>query len=127
MNIFGRPNKKIDIYDKIALLFFSLWIIIFLLNSSFAGTWNEKPVMCEQKEIALQAVKDKGEIPMFTGIQSTKVRNKEGLSVVPAHIPIQLFVNIKTKTYTIMEYHPSYNSACVISFGNDWKSIGAKS
>ena len=127
MNIFGRPNKKIDIYDKIALLFFSLWIIFFLLNSSFAGTWNEKPVMCEQKEIALQAVKDKGEIPIFTGIQSTKVRNKEGLSVVPAHIPIQLFVNIKTKTYTIMEYHPSYNSACVISFGNDWKSIGAKS
>ena len=127
MNIFGRPNKKIDIYDKIALLFFSLWIIIFLLNSSFAATWNETPVMCEQKEIALQAVKDKGEIPIFTGIQSTKVRNKEGLSVVPAHIPIQLFVNIKTKTYTIMEYHPSYNSACVISFGNDWKSIGAKS
>ena len=127
MNIFGRPNKKIDIYDKIALLFFSLWIIIFLLNSSFAGTWNEKPVMGEQKEIALQAVKDKGEIPIFTGIQSTTVRNKEGLSVVPAHIPIQLFVNIKTKTYTIMEYHPSYNSACVISFGNDWKSIGAKS
>ena len=51
----------------------------------------------------------------------------KGLSVVSAHIPVQLFVNLKTKTYTIMEYHPSYNSACVLSFGDDWKSIGSKS
>ena len=128
MNTFGRPNKKIDDYDKIAFMFFFLWILIVLINTyAHAGEWNEKPVMCEQKEIALKAVKDKGEIPIFTGVQSTKVRDKEGLSVVSAHIPVQLFVNLKTKTYTIMEYHPSYNSACVLSFGDDWKSIGSKS
>ena len=116
-----------DPYSKIVFLLFSLWIFFLLLNAqSFAGTWNEKPVMCEQKEIALKVVKDKGEIPMFTGIQSTKVRDREGLSVVPAHLPIQLFVNLKTKTYTIMEYHPSYNTACVLSFGDDWKGVGEK-
>jgi hypothetical protein len=32
MNTFGRPNKKIDVYDKIAFLFFSLWIIVLLLS-----------------------------------------------------------------------------------------------
>ena len=96
-------------------------------TSVLAGEWNEKPVMCEQKEIALEAVKAKGEIPLFTGVQSVKVRDKDGLSDVPAHVPVQIFVNLKTKTFSILEYHPSYNSICIIGYGDNWKQLGGKS
>ena len=92
-----------------------------------AGEWNDKPVMCEKKEIALQAVKAKGEIPFITAIQSTKVRDTDGLSDIPAHVPLQIFVNLKTKTFSILEFHPSYNSICIIGYGDDWTMLGEKS
>tara|TARA_B100001093_G_scaffold105474_1_gene97778 strand:- start:15738 stop:16097 length:360 start_codon:yes stop_codon:yes gene_type:complete len=92
-----------------------------------AGEWNDKPVMCEQKDIALKAIKDKGEIPLITAIQSTKVRDTDGLSDVPAHVPLQIFVNINTKTFSILEFHPSYNSICIIGYGDDWTMLGEKS
>tara|TARA_B100000965_G_scaffold406115_1_gene443252 strand:- start:3586 stop:3939 length:354 start_codon:yes stop_codon:yes gene_type:complete len=96
-------------------------------TSAFAGEWNEKPVMCEQKEVALEAIKAKGEIPLITGVQSVKVRDPDGLSDIPAHVPMQIFVNLKTKTFSILEYHPSYNSICIIGYGDDWKQLGEKS
>ena len=40
---------KLDIYNRIALIFFSLWIS-FTVTAAYAGQWNDKPVMCEQKE-----------------------------------------------------------------------------
>tara|TARA_R100000657_G_C4576333_1_gene40150 strand:+ start:24 stop:380 length:357 start_codon:yes stop_codon:yes gene_type:complete len=117
MNIFGKQKMRSN---------FILFFLFFITTSAFSGSWNDKPVMCEQKDIALKVVKDKGEVPLFTGIQTTKVYGKDGLSTIPVHIPIQLFVNFKTKTYTVMEYHPSYNTVCVLSFGDDWKSVGEK-
>ena len=117
MNTFGRQKMN----DRVSSDLYAQ-----RTTSAFSGSWNDKPVMCEQKDIALKVVKDKGEVPLFTGIQTTKVYGKDGLSTIPVHIPIQLFVNFKTKTYTVMEYHPSYNTVCVLSFGDDWKSVGEK-
>jgi len=115
----------------LAYLFAVFWIltvsILFWPYDSEAGEWNEKPVMCEQKEIALKTIEAKGEIPLFTGVQSVKVRDKDGLSDIPAHVPVQIFVNIKTKTFSILEYHPSYNSICIIGYGDDWKQLGQSS
>ena len=105
----------------------AFWGGIISGKSVFAGEWNDKPVMCEQKEIALEAVKSKGEISLFTGIQSVKVRDPDGLSDVPAHVPVQIFVNLKTKTFSILEYHPSYNSICIIGYGDNWTATGGKS
>ena len=102
-------------------------IVLCFFSSALAGEWNEKPVMCEQKEIALKAIKDKGEIPVITGIQSTKVRDTDGLSDVPAHVPLQIFVNLKTKTFSILEFHPSYNSICIIGYGDNWTTLGEQS
>jgi hypothetical protein len=96
-------------------------------KSAFAGSWNDKPIMCEQKDIALKTLKDNGEVSIATGISATKVRDDEGLSDIPAMIPIQIFVNLKTKTYTIAEYHPSYNSICILAYGDDWNLLGEKS
>lgn len=107
------------------ILFGAVWLIY--MNDLHAGTWNDKPIMCEQKEVALKAIRAKGEIPIITGIQSTKVRDEHGLSDIPAHVPLQIFVNLKTKTFSITEYHPSYNSICIIGFGDDWKQLGESS
>lgn len=108
--------------------FFIFWILmsmfIFWPKDSKAGEWNEKPIMCEQKDIALKAIRDKGEISMAHGMSAIKVRDTEGLSDIPAIIPIQIFVNLTTKTYTIAEFHPSYDSVCILSFGDDFQLIG---
>jgi len=98
-----------------------------LFNKVQSGSWNEKPVMCEQKEIALDTVRSKGEIPLITGVQSAKVRTTEGLAHAPVHIPLQIFVNLKTKTFSILEFHPSINSVCIIAYGDNFKQLGAKS
>jgi|TARA_R110000782_G_scaffold207162_2_gene295671 hypothetical protein len=102
-----------------------LWYIA--IGIALAGEWNEKPVMCEQKQVALDAVRAKGEIPMITGVQSAKVRTEQGLADAPVHIPLQIFVNLKTKTFSILEFHPSINSVCIIGYGDDFNLIGAKS
>ena len=102
-----------------------LWYVA--IGIALAGEWNEKPVMCEQKQVALDAVRAKGEIPMITGVQSAKVRAEQGLADAPVHIPLQIFVNLKTKTFSILEFHPSINSVCIIGYGDDFNLIGAKS
>ena len=111
--------------------FFIFWILMVLfifwpLNSE-AGEWNDKPIMCSQKDIALKAIRDKGEISIGHGISATKVRDPDeqnGLSPIPAMIPIQIFVNFTTKTYTIAEYHSTYNSVCILAFGDNFQLIG---
>ena len=97
--------------DKLWWGLFSIGAVL-MIHNAIAGEWNEKPVMCEQKEIALNTVRSKGELPLMTGVQSTKVRDTDGLSDVPAHTALQIFVNHQTKTFSILEYHPSYNSIC---------------
>ena len=109
----------------ISIMFGTVWFVY--MNDLHAGEWNEKPVMCEQKEVALDAVRAKGEMPLITGVQSAKVRTEEGLAYAPVHIPLQIFVNFKTKTFSILEFHPSINSICIIGYGDDWKRIGETS
>jgi len=114
----------------LAYIFAAFWLLMVTLilwpYDSSAGEWNDKPVMCEQKEIVLDTIRSKGELPLITGIQSTKVRDIDGLSDIPAHTALQIFVNHQTKTFSILEYHPSYNSICIIAYGDDWKTVGEK-
>jgi len=113
------------VYGLIAITICVTWFAY--MNELHAGEWNEKPVMCEQKQVALEAVRAKGEIPMITGVQSAKVRETQGLASSPVHIPLQIFVNLKTKTFSILEFHPSINSVCIIGYGDDFKQLGDKS
>jgi len=115
-------------------IFAIVWFLAFLagfyfgpINKVSAGTWNEKPVMCEQIEVAMEILKAKGETPLVTGVQHAKVRSVDGLATHPVQIPLQIFVNINTKTFSILEYHPAINSVCVIAYGDDFKLIGEKS
>ena len=58
--------------DKLWWGVFSIGAVL-MIHNAIAGEWNEKPVMCEQKEIALDTVRSKGELPLITGVQSAKV------------------------------------------------------
>ena len=107
----------------------AVYLIIFglgMFKNVEAGEWNDKPVMCEKIKIALKAIQAKGEILLMTGVQSTKVRNPDepnGLAEKPVHTPLQIFINMQTKTFTIIEYHPSYDSVCIIAYGDDFNSL----
>ena len=95
-------------------------------QSAFAAEWNDKPVLCEETRKALRAIREKGETLIATGVQSAKVRNPDeadGLAFNPVHLATQIFVNLETKTFTIVEYHPSYGSVCILAFGDNFSSI----
>ena len=109
----------------ISIMFGTVWFVY--MNDLHAGEWNEKPVMCQQKEVAMDVVRAKGEIPMIPGVQSAKVRTTDGLADAPVHIPLQTFVNLKTKTFSILEFHPSINSVCIIGYGDAINLLGKKS
>ena len=111
----------------------NLWWLLLLVaavlmfsNAVSAGEWNEKPVMCEQKEIVQKLLRDKGEVLLMSGIQLTKVRDPDepnGYSPIPATLPLQVFVNLETKTFSITELHPTYNSVCIIAYGENFSSL----
>ena len=95
-------------------------------KSVFAGTWNEKPVMCDDIKHVSNVIRDKGELLIVSGIQLTKVRDPDepnGLSPTPATLPLRMYVNLETKTWTIIETHPSYGVSCVLGYGENFQSI----
>ena len=103
----------------------TLLLILFTINAN-AGEWNDKPVMCAPTKETLKAIQSKGEILLMTGVQSAKVRNPDepnGLAANPVHLALQIFINIQTKTFTIVEYHPSYDSICILAYGDDFSSL----
>ena len=110
------------------LWWFLLLIAAVLLfnNVVNAGEWNEKPVMCEQKEIFEKIMVDRGEILFSQGDSLATVRDPDeanGLSPIPATLPLKVYVNLETKTYTITETHPSYGQMCILSYGENFSSI----
>ena len=112
--------------DNLWWLLLIVAAVLMISNAVSAGEWNEKPVMCEQKEIVQKLLRDKGEVLLMSGIQLTKVRDPDepnGLSLTPATLPLQVFVNIETKTFSITELHPTYNSICIIAYGENFNSI----
>ena len=96
-------------------------------KSVFAGEWNDKPVMCEQKEIFEKLMVERGEILFSRGEMLATVRTKDGLSDIPAILPVRIYINPEKKTFTIAEYHTDYNSICVLAFGENYTTIGTES
>ena len=96
-------------------------------KSVFAGEWNDKPVLCEQKEVFEKTMVDRGEILFSRGEMLATVRTKDGLSEIPAILPVRIYINPEKKTFTIAEYHTDYNSICVLAFGENYTTIGIES
>ena len=114
------------IKDNLWWLLLIVAAVLMISNAVSAGEWNEKPVMCEQKEVVQKLLQNKGEVLLMSGIQLTKVRDPDepnGYSPIPATLPLQVFVNLETKTFSITELHPTYNSICIIAYGENFSSL----
>ena len=77
-----------------------------------------------QKEIFEKTMVERGEILFSRGDMLATVRTKDGLSDIPAILPVRMYINPQKKTFTIVEYHTDYNTMCVLAFGNNWSSVG---
>ena len=113
-------------FVKVAFLALFFLGMMVLVGQVRGGEWNEKPVMCDKIKVVQNLVRDKGEVLIMSGIQLTKVRDPSepnGLSPTPATLPLRLYVNLQTKTFTIIETHPSYAVSCILAFGEEFNSI----
>ena len=113
------------IYGIIAVLIGTLWFTY--INDLHAGEWNEKPVICEQKDVFEKLMVEQGKIILGAGDMLATVRTKNGLSDIPAVLPMRLYINPRTKQFTIVEWHRDYNSYCILAFGEKWHILGEKS
>ena len=112
----------------LASKYWAIIIICFFLNIAIAvaGEWNEKPIMCEQKEVFEKVMVEQKKILLGSGDLLATVRDKEGYSDIPAILPMRLYINPTTNEWTIAEYHKSYNSMCILGFGANWQILGNK-
>ncbi len=88
-----------------------------------AGEWNEKPVMCAGEKETTEILNQKKEKILFIGKGFSKVRTEKGLANKPATLPFRFYANLDTGTFTIIEYHPEYNTYCVISYGVEFQDF----
>ena len=88
-------------------------------NKAAAGMWNDKPVMCGEEKEVMYTIQEKKETLLFNAASLTKVRSKEGLQKRVVTLPLQIYVNFDTKTFTIIEYHDEHKVYCIVSYGTE--------
>ena len=120
---FGKLNlttKTELLKENIWFIFVGILIILFAIAPQLeAGEWNDKPIMCANEVETFQAIYDKKEELIFKATQFTKVRTETGLAKKPVGVKLDMYVNPETGTFTIVEFHPTYKSYCVISYGTN--------
>ena len=113
------------IHEKICMksLFMGVHLLlcIVLYSTTQAGEWNEKPILCADETETFDAIKSKKEELVFKATQFTKVRTDTGLARRPVGVAVDMYVNPETGTYTIIEFHPTYESYCVVSYGTNFQ------
>ena len=102
----------------LALFFLGMMVLVGQVRG---GEWNEIPVMCAFEKEIEQVLELKGEKLFFVGKQLTKVRTETGLAKKPVGVKLEMYVNPETGTFTIIEFHPTYKSYCVISYGMNFQ------
>ena len=105
------------------LLFTAVPLLLYMVvySTTQAGEWNDKPIMCADEQETFSVINLKEEELIFTATQITKVRTSTGLAKNPVGVKVQMYVNPEKGTYTVVEYHPTYKSYCVISFGTNFQ------
>ena len=92
--------------------------------------YNKKPVLCGTDTEILGMLSSKKEDLAFEAIQTTPVLDPEddddGVRDMPAMLPVAVYINLKEKTYSIVEYHPRYEQYCIVSLGSSVKFIAKK-
>jgi hypothetical protein len=98
-----------------------LSLLLVVSSVVYAGEWNEKPIMCSDEVETFDAINSKKEELVFKAVQFTKVRTDSGLARKPVGVAVDMYVNPETGTFTIIEFHPTYKSYCVISYGTNFQ------
>ena len=75
-----------------------------------------KPHLCQQGDAFIDVLERKGEYRAFMG-QGQLVKD-DGSKI---YVWVFTAVNITTQTFTIFEFHPNYNMACVLAVGRGFK------
>ena len=104
---------------EISMRIILITLMILVSTHAWGGSWNDKPVMCAEEQEVQSAIKEKSETLLFNAVQLTKVRSKEGLQERIESLPLQIYVNFDTKTFTVVEYHPEHKIYCIVSYGTD--------
>ena len=104
-------------FPVILMLVAIIVLVLVTVTVSFGMTWNDKPVLCMNRSMAMETTNSRKEILIFEGLQTTKVRSEDGLQDKMEIIPMSFYFNPATNTYTMFEYHLNYNIYCVISQG----------
>ena len=104
-------------FPVILMLVAIIVLVLVTVTVSFVMTWNDKPVLCMKRSMAMETTNSRKEILIFEGLQTTKVRSEDGLQDKMEIIPMSFYFNPATNTYTMFEYHLNYNIYCVISQG----------
>ena len=113
--------------NEFVILFIAVLGVFILFATgltSFAGVWQEKPVMCGNEQEVFGLMGEKDEQLLFTGNVIIKVRDPDeanGLSTTPAILPLAVYVNLDTRTFSIVERHGDpYNTYCILGFGQEF-------
>ena len=104
-------------YFYITSISLAILLVAFLLMPS-----KDKQNQFFEKEIE-KVLELKGEKLIFVGKQLTKVRTERGLAKKPVTTPFRLYVNKETGTFTVLEYHSSYETFCVIAYGSEFEDF----
>ena len=104
-------------FPVILMLVAIIVLVLVTVTVSFGMTWNDKPVLCMERSIAMDTTYRKQETLIFKAMQTTKIKSKEGLQDEMQVIPFSFYYNPATKTYTMFEYHAKDNLYCILSPG----------
>ena len=109
----------------IAVLVLFTTVAVITDTRASAGEWQDKPVMCGDEQEVFGLMGSKDEQLLFSGDMFAKVKDPDeanGLSPTPAILPLAVYVNFKTGTFTIVERHGDpYNVYCIIAIGAGMK------
>ena len=107
-------------YFYLFYAFISLVFMYLSIQSSWSAEWNEKPVMCASHDETFILIEEKGEKLMWSAVQFTKVKGPDNTyREHPEMLVSAYYLNLDTRTYTVLEYHPKYLVYCVTSWGTD--------
>ena len=112
------PFKRIDKFGiQLLLAFaFSLFILLFS-NVAFANArWMSKPVQCGNDNELTQLLEQDGQKPMMAAVAIVSFEQSDG-TMQNYEMPVVFFYNEDKKRFSMVEFNPEINEACVVSFG----------
>lgn len=88
--------------------------------SAWAGEWQNKPILCLEKQEILDKLKaENNEALDWNALQTTYLITEDGkLATDVIYIPVTMYSNKETGSYVIVEYHEQFARYCVLSQGS---------